>query len=151
MYERILVPVDGSATSMRGLEEAVRVAQLTHARLRLIHVVDELPLAMSAGTVSSYADGLLASRERGEAVLEDAQARADAAGIPADTVLRDTLQGRVCELVIKEADSWHADLIVIGSHGRRGARRAVMGSNAEQILRVAPVPVLVVRGAPGER
>jgi nucleotide-binding universal stress UspA family protein len=69
------------------------------------------------------------------------------ADIPVDTVLADTLQGRVCDLVIDEANRWKADLIVIGTHGRRGPGRLAMGSDAEQILRLAPAPVLLVRAA----
>lgn len=148
MYERILVPVDGSSTSARGLDEAIRVARLTHASMRLIHVVDELPFAISADTLSSHAGDLLTLlREGGEEILKEARAKVDASGIPVDTVLRDTFQGRVCDLVVDEATTWRADLIVIGTHGRHGAGRVVMGSDAEQILRLAPVPVLLVRAA----
>lgn len=148
MYDRILVPVDGSPPSARALQEALRVAQLTGARLRLVHVIDELPFALSADTFSPYAGDLLALlREGGAKVLIDARQEVQAAGIDVDTVLRDSFQGRVCDLVVDEAKSWPADLIVIGTHGRRGVRRAVLGSDAEQILRLAPVPVLLVRAA----
>jgi nucleotide-binding universal stress UspA family protein len=148
MYQRILVPIDGSPTSTRGLQEAIDVARLTHARLRLIHVADQLPFAVSADAMAAWSGDLLALlREAGEAILKQGRAQVEAADIPVDTVLRDSFQGRVCDLVVDEASQWRADLIVIGTHGRRGPGRLVMGSDAEQILRLAPVPVLLVRAA----
>jgi nucleotide-binding universal stress UspA family protein len=67
--------------------------------------------------------------------------------VAVDVTLREMLAGRVFEQVLEEADAWKADLIVIGTHGRRGVRRMFLGSDAEQILRSASVPVLLVRGA----
>lgn len=149
MYQRILVPVDGSPTSDRGLDEAILLGVMTHASLRLIHVVDGLPFLLSAGTQAPFAADLpILLRERGEAVLKEAMAKVDAAGIEVDTVLRDSSEGAVCELVAAEARGWHADLIVIGTHGRRGLERTFLGSDAEQISRTAPVPVLLVRARP---
>ncbi|TAK78190.1 MAG: universal stress protein [Aquabacterium sp.] len=152
MYERILVPIDGSPTSDRGLEEAIRMARLTQARLRLVHVVDEFPFVLGADTLAPYtADVLSLLREAGEGVLARAKAKALAGGIAVDTVLHDTFQGRVCDLVVADANDWHADLIVIGTHGRHGVERVLLGSDAEQILRVAPVPVLLVRAGQSAR
>jgi len=147
MYERILVPVDGSPTSQRGLAEALAVARLTGAKLRLIHVIDETFFAMGADAFAGYTGDLFALlREGGEKILADAKAQVEAAGVALDaTVLRDGLSGRVCDLVVDEAKAWPADLVVIGTHGRRGAGRLLLGSDAEQILRLAPVPVLLVR------
>lgn len=148
MYERILVPIDGSATAARGLDEAMGVARLTHATIRLIHVLDEMPFVAGAEMAPLYSSELIAQvRGRGEAILEQAKQRVEAAGIPVDTMLRDTLEGRVCDFVADEARTWKADLIAIGTHGRRGATRLFLGSDAEQILRLAPVPVLLVRAA----
>ncbi|MCG3189203.1 MAG: hypothetical protein LKCHEGNO_01489 [Burkholderiaceae bacterium] len=65
----------------------------------------------------------------------------------AETALNDTFTARVCDVVVQEALEWKADLIVIGTHGRRGASRLLLGSDAEQVLRLAPVPVLLVRDA----
>lgn len=146
MYERILVPVDGSATSNRGLEEALAIAAKLGSQLRLIHVIDESSLAMSAGAFAgNIGDLFTLLREAGESVLAEAKQRADARGVAADTALHDNFSGRVCDEVIKEANAWRADLIVIGTHGRRGAGRVLLGSDAEQIVRLAPVPVLLVR------
>jgi nucleotide-binding universal stress UspA family protein len=151
MYQRILVPVDGSPTSVRGLDEAIRIARLTHGRLRLLHVIDELSFALSMDAYAGYAgDWLNSLREQGRTLLEGCKATAQAAGVEADIALRDTFAGSVHEQVTAEADSWPADLIVLGTHGRRGVGRVVMGSSAENILRYATVPVLLVRAPASE-
>jgi nucleotide-binding universal stress UspA family protein len=146
MYQRILVPVDGSPTSRRGVEEAIRLAKLTQGRLRLFHVIDELSFALAMDAYSGYAgDWLNVLRENGKRMLDEAGATAQAAGVEAEVVLCDSFSGSVHALVNAEAAKWPADLIVLGTHGRRGVGRVVMGSSAEQILRYAPVPVLLVR------
>ena len=148
MYQRILVPIDGSATARRGLNEAMSLARLTGAQLRLIHVVDELSFAVGAESFGAYSGDLIAAlREAGQLTLNEACAVVKVAGLPVEGVLRESFQGRVSELVLDEAAQWPADLIVIGTHGRRGAKRLFMGSDAEQILRSAPVPVLLVRAS----
>jgi nucleotide-binding universal stress UspA family protein len=146
MYQRILVPVDGSPTSRRGLAEAIALAGMTGARLRLINVVDMMVFAMEADTFAGSASDMIPlMREGGQKILAIAQAQVEAAGVGVDTVLRDGFTGRVCDLVVDEAKAWSAELIVIGTHGRHGAGRLLLGSDAEQILRLAPVPVLLVR------
>ena len=60
-------------------------------------------------------------------------------------MLKDSFAGRVCDLVVAEAGSWPADMIVLGTHGRRGVGRMLMGSDAEAIVRSAPIPVLLIR------
>ena len=146
MYQRILVPVDGSATSVRGLEEAIRLATLTHGRLRLIHVIDELSFALGMDAYAGYAgDWLKSLRDNGNALLKESCATAAAAGVEADFVLHHDFSVKVPDAVMAEAASWQADLIVLGTHGRRGIGRMVMGSGAENILRAATVPVLLVR------
>ena len=146
MYTHILVPVDGSPTSDRGLEEAVKLARLTGARLRLMHVVDQLiHSAGMEGFGAMTADLIPLLREGGERVLKTAKARVEASGVPVETALLDSFAGRVCDLVVAEATNWHADLIVLGTHGRRGVGRVFMGSDAEQIVRLATTPVLLVR------
>jgi len=150
MYQRILVPLDGSDTSDLGLTEAIRLAQLTHARLRLIHVIDELSFAFTADAYSYRAGELLdLLRKNGADILEKALATVRAQGIEADTVLYENLDKTVQQRVISEAETWKADLIVIGTHGRRGVRRMMLGSSAEGILRGAHVPVLLVRSPDG--
>lgn len=146
MYQRILVPIDGSSTSQRGVEEAIRLAKLTHGRLRLFHAIDELSFALAMDAYAGYAgDWLNVLRENGKRILDQARATAQAAGVEAEVQLCDSFSGSIHELVNAEAVKWPADLIVLGTHGRRGVGRVVMGSGAEQILRYASVPVLLVR------
>ena len=151
MYSRILVPIDGSPTSIRGLIEAVRLASLSGATLRLMHVLDPCTQASGFETPEVYCNEVL-PRVRAEAarILEQARAVANRSGIAAEAVIVEKVGQRVCDLVVAEAKSWGADLVVIGSHGRRGLDRAVMGSDAELIVRHAPVPVLVVRHPEGD-
>ena len=146
MYQKILVPVDGSPTSSRGLQEAIKLAKLTGARMRLMHVVDEISFASGMEAASMVTGEMMQLlREGGQRVLDKAKARVEKAGVPVDGVLCDSIAGRVCDLVIQQAASWRADLIVLGTHGRRGVGRLLMGSDAEMIVRLATVPVLLVR------
>ena len=149
MYQRILVPIDGSATAERGLAEAIKLGRLTGAQLRLIHVVDELSFALGAsqGMTTMTGDVLDMLREGGAEILALGAANVRAAGLQVDTVLKDSFAGRVSDLVIREAGAWPADLIVLGTHGRRGVGRLFLGSDAETIVRSAPVPVLLLRTA----
>jgi nucleotide-binding universal stress UspA family protein len=150
MYERILVPIDGSPTSTRGIDEAIRLANLSKGRIRLVHIIDELSyaLAMDAawGAAVNWIDVL---HEQGARLLEEATTRVRNAGVAVEGVLFESFAGTVDQQVIKEVTEWKADVIVLGTHGRRGIRRAVLGSSAERILRISPVPVLLIR-APEE-
>jgi nucleotide-binding universal stress UspA family protein len=145
MYQRILVPIDGSDTSLRGLDEALQLSRLTGAKLRLVHVVDELKYVTGFETFATYSgDVVPLMAEAGRKILEQGRERAQAAGIDAESALFTSVAGRVSEIVIDQAKAWNADLIVIGTHGRHGVARAFLGSDAEQVLRMAPVPVLLV-------
>jgi nucleotide-binding universal stress UspA family protein len=149
MYQRILVPVDGSETSNAGLAEAVKLAKLTGAQLRLVHVVDETPFLMSAeGMAAISTDVLGLLREGGERILEAARAYVVGQGVAADTKLYDGLSNRLSDCVNEQVAQWNADLIVLGTHGRRGVGRMLLGSGAEQVARTATVPVLLVRARP---
>ncbi len=86
-----------------------------------------------------------AIRQQGTKLLERQAALCRARGVPADTALYVGLVGHPAKLVAREARTWRADLIVMGTEGRRGLRRVVRGSDAEEITRLAPVPVLLTR------
>lgn len=148
MYQRILVPIDGSDTSNKGLDEAINLAQLTGAELRLIHVIDVVRFATGFEPYGVYTSDLIpVIREAGEQILVQGKTRVQAQGVKVDSLLFDSLASRVADTVVEQAKAWGADLIVIGTHGRRGMKRLMLGSDAEQILRSAPVPVLLIRAA----
>lgn len=148
MYQRILVPVDGSPTSDKAMAAAIQMAQTFKARLRLIHVVEETAYLSGYDPFGGYAGDLIRiMRESGEKILQQGMTAVQGAGVAVDTVLLDKLGQRLGEAVANSAKLWNADLIVVGTHGRRGLGRLLMGSGAEQIIRQAPAPVLVVRAA----
>ena len=148
MYQRILVPVDGSETSNAGLAEAVKLAKLTGAQLRLMHVIDESPFLMSAeGMAAMSTDVLTLLHEGGERILEQGRAYATGQGVAVDSKLYDGVTGRLADCVAEQVAQWKAELIVLGTHGRRGVGRMLLGSGAEQVARTATVPVLLVRSA----
>jgi nucleotide-binding universal stress UspA family protein len=150
MYEHILVPVDGSPASAQGLREAIRLAQLTGGRIRLVHLVDTLSFALAQAHTGPSVDMPDTLRRGGQMVLNKAEEAVQAAGVPVESSLYERYTGRLSELVAEEASTWNADLVVLGTHGRRGLGRVLMGSGAEQIARTAPVPVLLVRARPQE-
>lgn len=143
-YKRILVPVDGGATSMRGLGEALRLAKENGAKLCLLHVVEEYAVIAAPEMGASIAPLLESMRAGGRKTLAAVARRAYAAGAKPECVVVEDFGGRVADAVVKQAKKWRADLIVMGTHGRRGVQRALLGSDAELVLRYSPVPVLLV-------
>jgi nucleotide-binding universal stress UspA family protein len=145
MYQRILVGVDGSAASQRGLEEALRIARQSGAEIRIVHVLGELAL-MAGVPEAAYLDAVLAEARRGgEQVVAKARDVAKAAGVTAEAELVETVGRSVGDVLADEVVRWRADLVVLGTHGRRGLRRMVLGSDAESVVRTSPAPVLLVR------
>ncbi len=148
MYERILVPVDGSATSVLGLNEAIKLAANQGARLRLLHIVNEFVFDSSYSS-GLYSDTLVeALRLNGQKTLAKMAAMAREQGVEPQTVLEESIGGIAGDLIVEQAAKWPADLIVMGTHGRRGIRRLVLGSDAESVIRSSVVPVLLVRVGP---
>ena len=151
MFRRILVPIDGSPPSRRGLEEAIMLAKDQRARVGLLHVIDE-SLATRAldGTSympASYLDEYLRSLTAGGTkLLAQAEAKVRASRVRVESTLLDALGRRVADAIVAQAKKWRADVIVLGTHGREGLSRVVLGSDAELVVRESPVPVLLVRG-----
>jgi nucleotide-binding universal stress UspA family protein len=145
-YKRILVPVDGSRAANLGLREAIPLAKSQRARLQLVHVVDAHYVLMSGAEIGVYSNDLMPSlRQGGRRLLQKAEALVKRQGLNCSSTLLETLTGPAADPIVRQAKKWRADLIVIGTHGRRGLKRLVMGSDAEQIVRTSPVPVLLVR------
>jgi nucleotide-binding universal stress UspA family protein len=146
MYKRILVPTDGSDTSEAGLREACKLAQAQgDTQIRVVHVVDELLTVMPELYGTAYDAVTEAVRRSGASLLAHSEIVAREYGLQAETQLIEAMGGVAGELVIKAAREWPADIIVCGTHGRRGLRRIVMGSDAEYIVRHTPVPILLIR------
>lgn len=145
MYPLILVPIDGSRASQRGLDEALSLARALHSEVHVLNIVDARLLI---GEVSAFAppDQLLEDwRAAGDRLISDAVQRARSMEVKAHGVVRCDPGLRVCDLIVQEAKNCAAGLIVMGTHGRRGLRRVALGSDAELVLRESPVPVLLVR------
>ncbi len=146
MYKRILVAVDGSDTSNLALAEATKLAKGQRTTLRLIHVVDEAPYMADMPFLMGNFEKEM--RQAGRKVLADAAARAKRMRIKFDTKLAviNNPRQHVGDLINNEAKRWRADLIVIGTHGRRGFSRLTLGSVAEAVIRLAAKPILVIHG-----
>jgi len=146
MYQRILVPVADDATSDAGLDEAIRLARVAGGAIRLLHLVNELPYVGEAALyAASPADDARGALQRGADLLAARVRRAVLAGVDVDTLLVEGSGQRLAEVVGAQVAAWPAELVVLGTHGRHGLARAVLGSEAEQIVRRSTVPVLLVR------
>jgi nucleotide-binding universal stress UspA family protein len=148
MYKRILVPVDGSDTADLALDAAIRLAQAFGSRIRLVHVLDEVVWMTGYDVYGGSSAGLYdAMRDWGDELLRKAMERARTGGVEADMMLFDKPGQRLGETVAQAAKLWDADLVVVGTHGRKGFNRLLLGSGAEQVIRMAPVPALVIRAS----
>ena len=147
MFKRILVAVDGSHTAELALQEAIKLAAEVRAQLRIVHVVDIVNLNLST-EFPNPTEIWDAMTKAGKEILRKAAAAANEAGIAVESGLIeiDTLGQRIPEVIAADADAWSAELVVIGTHGRRGLSRLLMGSVAEGVVRVATKPVLLIRG-----
>lgn len=146
MFKRILVPVDGSATSNQGLQKAIELAKDQKATLLLLHVVDESSLIQSAVTDGALFDDMVKSMtDNGKKILLKATELARQKRVKAQTTMVENWLGPVADAILKQAKKFRADLIVIGTHGRRGGARLIMGSDAENVVRQSLVPVLLIR------
>ena len=148
MYQRILVAVDGSEISNLALQHAIELAKDQQALLQIVYAVDVLNLNFDT-EFAAQAEIEKAWVEAGRDILSKAQNRVHAAGLKAEIKLLeiDQLGYRIADVVVQEAKAWPADLLVVGTHGRRGLSHVFLGSVAEGIVRTCPIPVLLIRGA----
>ncbi len=145
MYQRILVPIDGSATSERALDEAIKFAQQQNSRIELVHVLEDIWYFDNENYLN-YAELVQTMRYSGEKILAQAQNKFLQAGVMVDIRLLEAQGERVANVIINEAKNSLADLIFIGTHGRSGFSRMLMGSIAEGVVRMAHIPILLIRG-----
>lgn len=149
MYEKILVPLDGSATAERALKEAAQLAGKLGSTLCLLHVLDDFPLYGEMAITPSFQQTLEVLRKYGDDLLLKASKQDFMAGLQVETVQREALGARVADVIVEQVISSKCQLIALGTHGRRGINRLLMGSDAELVLRQSPVPVLMVKGETG--
>ena len=145
MYQRILVPVDGTEVANRGLQEAIRLSKALGSELCIVHIVDDSALALNPETGIAAAPLVKDFAEGGKEILQNAKDLAAAQDVQAHGVLHENFTGRVADLIADEAKKWRAELIVMGTHGRGGWRHAVLGSDAEAVVHGSDIPVLLVR------
>ncbi|GEM82780.1 universal stress protein [Meiothermus hypogaeus] len=151
LFERILAPVDGSEAGRPALEMADQLAVQLGAELQILHVVPPLPAPVvgpygSNMTAFNWEDTLRAMEEQGEAIVENAHKLAKAPRVK--TALLKAQTRREADVIVDFARDSRADLIVMGTHGRTGLERLLLGSVAEGVAHHAPVPLLLVRPVP---
>jgi nucleotide-binding universal stress UspA family protein len=145
MYQRILVPLDGSETARRGLKEAIGLAIEQKSTLHLLHVINDFPMLVALTSTAGLEAAADKARLAGDAILAQAQAEVDASHVPCERALREVIEGRAADIIVREAKEARCDLIVMGTHGRGGVRRLALGSDADLVVRHSPVPILLVR------
>ncbi len=148
MCKRIFVAIDGSATAQAALVEAIQFARLPGTSLCIGTVLDASPLgqnSMGMGALIDVDQVKTGMRQAAETLLDDATAKAKEAGLDPYRILVESDNKRVADMIVAAAGQWDADLIVIGTHGRRGFERLVMGSVAENLVRMATTSLFLVR------
>lgn len=146
MYDTILFPTDGSQESFAALDHALDIAGTYGATLHVLYVVDiSYPYVGSEGVPMDWDAILDAFRDTGQRALETAETRAEREGVPViGSIQEDSVVHRA---ILRYADEKDVEMIVMGTHGRRGLDRMLLGSVTERVLRTAGVPVLTVRTA----
>lgn len=146
MYQNILIAIDESDTSMQAFDEAIKLSKVHHAKLRIVHIANEF-YAPYVGTGVDYEKLEASFKEYGQKFLDKmlAIAREHNKDSEAHLLEINPSQEKVPEKIIEAAKNWPADLIVIGTHGRRGYQHLLLGSVAEGVIRNAPMPVLLIR------
>jgi nucleotide-binding universal stress UspA family protein len=140
VYDDILLPTDGSDAAAAAVENAVDLAAKYDATLHVLYVAD----TTESSTVTFEDDVVDPLEEEGEGVVDAVVQRADAEGVVAKGVV---MQGGVFETIQNYVADEGIDAIVMGTHGRRGLGRALLGSVTERVVRTSDVPVLTVREA----
>ena len=148
MYKRIAVAVDGSKTSDKALQEAIGLASEMGAKILLLHVCEEIPAMWEPGGMNMMPtqDIMQVIADAGKELLAKLEQQVAGRGLAVETRLAETLGGRAGSIISEEAKRWNADLLVVGTHGRKGVDHILMGSVAEGVIRTAAMPVLLVRG-----
>lgn len=149
MYKNLLIATDGSDLGNKALDAALALARQNHATLTIVTATDPVATGIGAGGFGTIDAGPIVARlEEAYAteaanLLADARHRAQDAGITADTL--HLPRHRPADGILETAAAKNCDLIVMGSHGRRGLNRLLLGSQAAEVLARAAIPVLIVK------
>ncbi|WP_117594232.1 universal stress protein [Haloprofundus halophilus] len=144
MYDTILVPTDGSEAAARAVDHALLLAEATDASVHVLYVVNAEPDEVAVSTDERDAENVQDSLRRfGERTLDDADERAASTAVPVETSIR---TGVPHEEILADADERDVDAVVMGTHGRSGLQRYLLGSVAERVVRLADCPVMTVHG-----
>jgi len=142
MTKHVLVPIDGSDQARHALTHALE--EMSDVRITLLHVINpvEAGFGAQAGIPSYSEEWYEAAKEEAEELLDVTTERCHEAGVAVET---DTAVGKAARTIAEYAEDHEVDQVVIGSHGREGVSRILLGSVAETVVRRSPVPVTVVR------
>lgn len=145
MYDHILLPTDGSEGVSGAIEEAIALADAHDATLHVLYVVDtSAAAAVPTADVANIQDLL---ETAGNEALSDVSARAAEHGVSVET---HTARGVIHDVILEYADETPVDIIVMGTHGRSGLDRLLLGSVTERVIKRATQPVLVIRTTAGQ-
>ncbi|MBS7350619.1 MAG: universal stress protein [Comamonas sp.] len=146
MFKHILVPVDGSPTALHAVSKAAGIAKAFDGQVTAVYVLDPYPFTgVGADFAYGQAQYLSAATAEANKALEDVKQLLDEAGVTSNTLVGEG--HAIHEGIVRVGENVGADLIVMGSHGRRGLEKLVLGSVAQRVLQTAHVPVLVVRSS----
>lgn len=147
MYQRILVATDGSTLSKKAVRNAIDLAAAVGAELVALYVVPRYPVSYFEGGITISVQEIARTEkqwsDKGQAVVDAVQQTAQAEGVKAKAVVSQS--DLVAESIIAAAKKHKCDLIVMASHGRKGIKRVLLGSETQHVLTHSTVPVLVLR------
>lgn len=147
MYSRILIAVEDSDISRLAIKEAIKLAKDQRAKLCIIYVADEF-IPAGEGVHVDFKEHELSKRKQGRAILNEMVkiARHEKVNVESHLIEVTESNSHIPGKIIEEATKWKADLIVLGTHGRSGLSRLLLGSITEEIIRNTQIPVHVIRG-----
>lgn len=144
MFRRIVLPTDGSDISLAAAEPAIAMAKRFDATLEVVHVLEPYPFSgIGSARQAGFDDYMAASRQEAMLAFERIAQAAAPHGVPCETLTVEDAQA--ARGIVKAATAAGADLIVMGSHGRSGLAKLVLGSVATKVLQSSPMPVLIVK------
>ena len=149
MFQKLLVATDGSELGTKALDKAIELARLSGGSIIVLTATDPVATGIGAGGFGTINAGSIVSRledayaEGAKPLLDQARAKVEAAGIDATTLHVPRQSG--ADAIIATAADRDVDLIIMGSHGRRGIGRLLLGSQAAEVLAHSKVPVLIVK------